>query len=123
MRAMPGVLQSGARLGEGLIAPSPPGVVPVNVEQELSHRPSARCQQADGLPDTVISGLPWGGILIEVIQLPEFILEQRLDLGKPGRWPDLGIEPGKVPARHHEPGEKLITAHELPHPVFLAHKD
>jgi hypothetical protein len=74
---MPGVLQSGARLGEGLIAPSPPGVVPVDVEQELSHRPSARCQQADGLPDTAISGLPWGGILIEVIQLPELASRKR----------------------------------------------
>ena len=78
MSAMPGVLQFGCRLGERLIAPSPPGVVPVDVEQELGHRPSVRCQQADGLPDTVVGGLPRSGILIEMIQPSEFILEQWL---------------------------------------------
>jgi len=43
---MPGVLGFGSCLREGLIAPSPPGVVAVDVEKKLSHRPPIRCQKA-----------------------------------------------------------------------------
>jgi hypothetical protein len=60
MSAMPWSVTVRLLTWERLIAPSPPGVVPVDVEQELGHRPSVRCQQADSLPDTVVGGLPNG---------------------------------------------------------------
>jgi hypothetical protein len=42
LSALSGVLRFGSCLREGLIAPSPPGVVAVDVEKELSHRPPVR---------------------------------------------------------------------------------
>jgi hypothetical protein len=83
---------------KGFIAPPPPGVVALDAEQELRHWPSAGCQEAYGLTDAAVGGVPRLGVLVEELELPELVVEQRLDFREPGRRPDLGAEPGKVPA-------------------------
>ena len=85
------------RLPEGFVAPSPPGSFALDVKQEFRHWPSIRCAQMRCFPDTAVRGLPQAGNVIDDVQQPEFVLEQRADVIKPGRRPDLGREPGKSP--------------------------
>jgi hypothetical protein len=42
-------------------------------------------------------------------QLSEFVVEQRADFREPGRWPDLGVEPQKIPVRYHELGNEFVS--------------
>lgn len=93
------------------------------MEKELSHRLPVRCIQAHRCSDTVVGGLPEGGIAIEVIQQPKLLFKQWPDLREPGCRPDVGSESGKVPACHRELGEKVLTTHELPHLAVLVHKE
>jgi hypothetical protein len=107
--------------GERLIIPSPPGVIALDVEQELRYWPPIRPQQTNHVPDTAICGLPLPRLVIEVFQAPEFVVEQRLDFCEPGSWPDFGVEPREIPARHHKLGKYFVTTDELPHAVGFTH--
>lgn len=82
-------------LGEGFIAPSPPGVLILDVKQELRNWPPVRRQEA------------------------HLLIEQRPDFREPGRWPDIGVEPRGTPSGHHELGKELITADKLPDAAAL----
>jgi hypothetical protein len=72
---------------EGLIAPSPPGVAAVDVQEELGHWPAIGRKEPHGLPDLIVCGFPTRQIVIEEVQSPELFLEQ---------WPD-PLEPAGGP--------------------------
>jgi hypothetical protein len=106
---------------EGFVTPSPPRVLTLDVEQELSYCPAVRRQQTHHLADAAICSLPLLRFLVEVFQPPEFIIEQRADPGEPGRRPDLGTEPREIRVRYHEFGKEFVTADQSPYGVGIAH--
>ncbi len=106
---------------EGFITPPPPGLSALDVKQELGHWKPVGRHEAYHRTDAAVGGLPWFRILIEEFQQPELVVEQRPDFCEPGRWPDLGVEPGEIPARYHELGEKLVVAEELPYALGVTH--
>ena len=84
-------------LWEEFITPSPPGVLIVDVNQELRHWPPARRQETHHLADAAVCGLPLLQLIIDEFQPPELVIEQRPDFREPRRWPDPGVKPREVP--------------------------
>lgn len=112
---------AGRGLFEWLVAPAPPGVLAVDVQQELWHRMSAGVVKGDGAADVLVRGFPRAEVIIDVIERAQILLEQRPDLLEHRRRPDCRVEPGKVTAGNDEVGDDLLTAPYLPHLLVIAH--
>ncbi len=91
------------------------------MKQELRYRPTVRLQETHSFPDTAIRSLPLLRLVIEKIQPPELVLEKLTDFLEPGRWPELGVEPGEISACHHKFGKQFVAADKLPHAVGFSH--
>ncbi len=52
-------------LGERLVAPAPPGIVAVDMQQELRHWAPIGVQKADGRADALVDSLPGAWVVID----------------------------------------------------------
>ena len=85
------------RFREGFITPPPSGVGTLDVEQELRHWPPVGRQEAYGLTDAPMGGIPWFRVFVEEVQLPELVVKPELGQVSAhlpgsgcGQWPSDG---------------------------------
>ena len=84
-----------------LITPPPPRLVAIDVEKELRNL-LAQVPKRHGVPDCVVRALPGLDILIDAIEQPQFLGEERPDLREPFLRIDTSVQPREVAASHDE---------------------
>ncbi|MFI7578213.1 hypothetical protein [Micromonospora sp. NPDC049497] len=85
-----------------LATPPPPRLVTIDVEKELRNLLAIRVPKRHGVPDGLVRMLPGVDILIDTIEQPQFLGEERPDLREPFPRLDTSVQPREVATGHHE---------------------
>src|SRR5262249_48693927 len=87
---------------ERLVAPWPPGAVPVDVDEELRHVAGVRVPDGRGGADGVACGFPSNEVVVD--------MSSRRRSSKPSRGWNRALEPGEINARARESGDKPVPS-------------
>ena len=98
---------------EGLVAPSPPRLCPVYVEQELRDQMPVGMSEFHLGPYSIVSLLPCLDVLL-VIEETEFVLKDRANLLKAFPRHKPRVDPREVASVHDQVGDNQIATQELP---------
>ncbi|MBQ1047454.1 hypothetical protein KBX50_02995 [Micromonospora sp. C51] len=93
---------SGILLVERLVTPPPPRLVAIEVEKKLRNLLAIRVPKRHGVPDSFIRVLPGLDILIDAIEQPQLLGEQRPKLRQAFPRVDASVQPREVATVHHE---------------------
>jgi len=116
----------GVLLVERLVTPPPPGHVAIDVEKELRNLLALRVPKRHGVSNCLVRALPGLAILIDTIEQPQFLGEERPELREPLPRVDTSVQPREVATGHHEISKypAVVAAVQRPSAaVMIAHDD
>src|SRR3981081_2612829 len=94
-------------LGDGLIDPTKPCPLVLDMEEKLGHW-SVWCDQLHCLVDALVGILPC--LVVVCLQQCEFLLEQRLHGSEGGAWLEVSFKPGKVNSVDGDLPDEFVVA-------------
>ena len=111
----PGAVTGGlARRWKRFVAPAPPCILAIYVQQKVRHGTPIGTLKADRLPDPGICRFPRFGVLIELIEQAKVLSKQRPEFLECGRSLHGGIEPRKVSAGYDQVGSQFVSPAQTP---------
>lgn len=104
----------GLAAAERFVVPTEPGLVALDMEEELRHR-AVRRQQGDRIRYRVVDPLPGIRVVQAGFDQGEFLVEQGLDLSEGGLWQESPGQPGKVGVLDDDLAEQLFIPDQSPY--------
>ncbi|MFF5219363.1 hypothetical protein [Micromonospora sp. NPDC000442] len=115
----------GILLVKRLVTPPPPRLVAIEVKKKLRNLLAIRVPKRHGVPDGLVRVLPGLDILIDAIEQPQFLGEERPKLRQSFSRVDTSVQPREVATVHHELSKYLavVTSVERPGATVMINHD